>query len=314
MQQRTRGEVMRLKSVFARARGIRMPRPRWGIRGSLFAAFAVIAGMAIVISVGAGIILGQLGQMMTGLNSRDIPKLTASLELATASESLASQGPMLLASATAETLKERSQRMRSTHKIAVDKLDAISKLGADKAVVAALADSVKNIEDTIRSLSAATQEKIDAAIQHQKLYDAVRAAQDNFGKKAEPALADAQTGMDATLRSVVFSAEDSGEASRIIVQIGDVVANSNLVASDLMAALSASTGEALSPIEDSFKTAQERVKSDLAALEGAIARIPELKKAADQLLALGNGKTGIFKVREKEIDTLEYGELILDET
>ena len=30
-------------------------RPQWGVRGSLFAAFAVIAGMAIIISAGAGL-------------------------------------------------------------------------------------------------------------------------------------------------------------------------------------------------------------------------------------------------------------------
>ncbi len=36
-------------------------RPQWGIRGSLFAAFAVIAGMAIAISAGAGMVLGHLG-------------------------------------------------------------------------------------------------------------------------------------------------------------------------------------------------------------------------------------------------------------
>ena len=305
---------MKVKSVSGKFGRIRLSRPRWGIRGSLFAAFAVIAGMAILISVGAGAILGQLGQMMTDLNGRDIPKLTASLELATASESLASQGPMLLASPTADTLKERSQRMRDTHKVAVEKLGSIAKLGADKAVVIALGDSVKNIEDTIRSLGTATQEKIDAAIQHEKLYNAVRAAADNFVKKAAPAITDAQAGMDATLRAVVFSAEDSGEASRIIVQIGNVVADTNLISSDLMAALSAGTGEALSPIEDNFKTAQTRVKTNLTALDGAISSIPDLRKAAEQLLALGDGKNGVFKIRQKELDTLEYGELILDET
>ncbi len=303
-----------MKSVFGKFGRIQFARPRFGIRGSLFAAFAVIAGMAILISAGAGAILGQLGQMMTELNGRDIPKLTASLELATASESLASQGPMLLASSTADILKERSQRMRDTHKVAVEKLDAIAKLGADKAVVMALGDSVKNIEDTIRSLGAATQEKIDAGVQHEKLYNAVRAAADNFVKQAAPSIADAQAGMDATLRAVVFSAEDSGEASRIIVQIGNVVADTNLISSDLMAALSAGTSAALSPIEDNFKTAQKRVKTNLSALDGAISSIPELRKAAERLLILGDGKEGIFKVRQKEIDTLEYGELILDET
>ena len=305
---------MKVKSVSGKFGRIRLSRPRWGIRGSLFAAFAVIAGMAILISVGAGAILGQLGQMMTDLNGRDIPKLTASLELATASESLASQGPMLLAANDAETLKRRAQRMRETHKVAVEKLDAIAKLGADTAVVAALGDAVKNIEDTIRSLGAATQEKIDAAVQHQKLYDALRAAAAGFVKKAEPAIADAQAGMDATLRAVVFSAEDSGEASRIIVQIGNVVADTNLISSDLMAALSAGSSEAIGTIEESFKTAQKRVRTNLSALDGALNSIPDLRKAADQLLALGDGKESVFKIRQKEIDTLEYGQLILDET
>ncbi|RYX91691.1 MAG: HAMP domain-containing protein, partial [Bradyrhizobiaceae bacterium] len=59
---------------------------------------------------------------------------------------------------------------------------------------------------------------------------------------------------------------------------------------------------------------RKRVKDNLAALDGAIGSIPELRKAAEQLLALGDGKNGVFKVRQKEIDTLEYGELILDET
>ena len=38
--------------------------PKWGVRGSLFAAFAVIAGMAIAISAGAGWVLNHLGGSM----------------------------------------------------------------------------------------------------------------------------------------------------------------------------------------------------------------------------------------------------------
>src|ERR1700686_78768 len=53
-------------------------RPQWGVRGSLFAAFAVIAGMAIIISAGAGLVLGQLGKAMVDLSGRDIPRLAAS--------------------------------------------------------------------------------------------------------------------------------------------------------------------------------------------------------------------------------------------
>ena len=42
--------------------------PKFGVRGSLFAAFAVIAGMAIVISAGAVLVLGHLGVAMVDLS------------------------------------------------------------------------------------------------------------------------------------------------------------------------------------------------------------------------------------------------------
>ena len=63
----------------------------------VFAAFAVIAGMAIVISTGAGLMLGRLGGTMGDLSGKDIPRLAASLQLSAQSASLASQGPALLA-------------------------------------------------------------------------------------------------------------------------------------------------------------------------------------------------------------------------
>jgi hypothetical protein len=95
-------------------------RLRWGIRGSLFAAFAMIAAMAIVISAGAGMVLGHLGDMMVDLSGRDIPRLAASLQLATQSASLASQGPALLASRGEEALQERTRRMKETQEIALE--------------------------------------------------------------------------------------------------------------------------------------------------------------------------------------------------
>ena len=94
-------------------------RPRWGVKGSLFAAFAVIAGMAIVISAGAGMVLGHLGGTMVDLSGRDIPRLAASLQLAAESASLASQGPDLLASRSQEALTDRSRKMKETQQVTI---------------------------------------------------------------------------------------------------------------------------------------------------------------------------------------------------
>src|SRR6478609_1100834 len=116
----------------------RLLRPRWGVRGSLFAAFAVIAGMALVISAGAAMVLGHLGERMVDLSTRDIPRLAASLQLSAQSASLASQGPALLASRSEEVLNERTKKIKETQGVAFDKLGEVIELGADKAVVAAL--------------------------------------------------------------------------------------------------------------------------------------------------------------------------------
>src|SRR3981189_3165607 len=92
--------------------------PRFGVRGSLFVAFAVIAGMAIVISAGAGLELGRLGGTMVDRSGRDTPRLAASLQLSAQSASLASQGPALLAARSEEALTDRSRKMKETHTVA----------------------------------------------------------------------------------------------------------------------------------------------------------------------------------------------------
>src|SRR6185437_6261045 len=88
-------------------------RPRWGVRGSLFAAFAVIAGMAIVISAGAGYVLQQLGVRMVDLSGRDIPRLAASMKSTAQAASLAAQGPAIHAAPNADALNERLTQIKA---------------------------------------------------------------------------------------------------------------------------------------------------------------------------------------------------------
>src|SRR5215472_3166722 len=101
---------MALRSGLGRILGFL--RPRWGVRGSLFAAFAVIAAMAIVISAGAGYVFQQLGVRMVDLSGRDMPRLAASLQLSAQSAGLAAQGPGLLAAQNEDALAERTKKLK----------------------------------------------------------------------------------------------------------------------------------------------------------------------------------------------------------
>lgn len=86
---------------------------------------------------------------------------------------------------------------------------------------------------------------------------------------------------------------------------------------DLLLPMS-STSEAIrlvrgEEIEKTIRAGQQCLKSSIAALgwkNGADG--PE--QAVLKLLALGEGKTGIFKIRRKELNANDYGRIILEET
>ncbi|MBR0991624.1 HAMP domain-containing protein [Bradyrhizobium japonicum] len=296
--------------------GRSLPRfklPNWGVRGSLFTAFAVIAGMGLVIAAGAGLALQSLGGRMTDLSGRDIPRLTASLQLSALSASLAAQGPALLAAQNEEALNERTKKLKELQEQTQQKLTEIIQLGGDKTVVAGLSETMKSINEAAQSLAKAARERLDIAALHDKQYDALRNAQAAFVGAASPAMLDAQTRVNAILGSADLSAADASDAAQTVGQLGNVVASGNLAAADMSAALSANTSDKLDDIQKGFKTAQGRLRSNLDLLPDNQGN-KMLRETAEKLLALGTGKTGVFNLREKELDSIDYGQTILDET
>ncbi|OPZ00342.1 chemotaxis protein [Bradyrhizobium sacchari] len=291
----------------------RFKMPKWGVRGSLFAAFGVIAGMGLVIAAGAGLALQNLGGRMIELSGRDIPRLAASLQLSALSASLAAQGPALLAAQSEEALNERTKKLRELQEQTQQKLNEIIELGGDKSVVSGLSETMKSINEAAQSLAKAARERLDIAALHDKQYDALRSAQGAFVGAASPAMLEAQTRVNAILGSANLSAEDATEAAQTVGQLGNVVASGNLAAADMSAALSASTSDKLDDIQKEFKTAQGRLRSNLDLLADNEGN-KTLRATAEKLLALGTGKTGVFNLREKELDSIDYGQTILDET
>ncbi|WP_050424225.1 methyl-accepting chemotaxis protein [Bradyrhizobium tropiciagri] len=291
----------------------RIHLPQMGVRGSLFAAFAVIAAMALVISAGAGIVLHQLGGTMSDLSGRDIPRLAASLQLSAQSASLAAQGPGLLAVQSEDALNDRTKKVQEVAQQTNAKLGEIIELGADKSVVSALQENVKNTDEATKSLISAARERLEVGALRDKQYNALRKAQGSFVSAAGPAMLDAQTRLNAILASAEVSADDATEAARTVGQISNVMSIGNLMAADMTAALSANSSETLDAIEAEFKKGRERIKSNLDDLPNNPA-IVAVRDTAQKLLVLGEGKTGVFKVRQKELDSIDYGQTILEET
>jgi methyl-accepting chemotaxis protein len=306
---------MALRIALGRLRQLGFLRPRWsnwGIKESLFTAFAVIGGIAVLMSVGAGMILGQLGGMMQDLGGRDIPRLAASLQLAARSADLASQGPTVLAAPDEAALTQQTNKIKGLQELVLAKLGEIIELGADQSVVTALQENVKNIDDTVKSLNSAAKERLDLAAQHQQLYQRLRDSQTAFIAAANPAMMAAQANINAIHMSANLSPDDATAAARTVELLGNAISATNLIASDMTAALAAPSNEALEQIAASLQTAKQRATSSLDEL-GTDHGAATLKAVALKLLPLAEGKDGVFKLRQRELDSSDYGQLILDE-
>jgi methyl-accepting chemotaxis protein len=210
-------------------------------------------------------------------------------------------------------LAERVRKMKDTQQGTTQKLAEISELGADAAVVAALRETVKNIDEAMQSLASAARERLTLAAQHDKQYDGLRGAQTAFAAAGAPVMMDAQTRINAILGSANLSADDANEAAQTVLELSNVIASGNLAAADLIAGLSANNSDQLDDIQKEFKQAMGRVRSNLDLLpntEGA----KTLRDVAEKLLAFGAGKSGVFNLRQTELDAFDYGQTVLDET
>jgi methyl-accepting chemotaxis protein len=292
---------------------IKLIRPRWGIRGSLFSAFALVAGMALVISAVASIVLGQLGEVMIDLSQRGVPRLIASQQLSIESANLASQGPTLLASNSEAELQTYSQGMKATQRAVLARLDEILALGADKAVVSPLQAIVRAMDEAIGNLEGAAKEKLDAVAQRRQKYEEIRKRSEAFAAELHRTTAEALADVDAFFKLRKAAPENASDAVEAIAHLEELAANGNQLISDMTAALFAADGDVLRSIDGKVRSRQKSFASDMdwLAKNGGNAA---LKGATTELLALGGAKDGVIGVRQRELDAEEANRLTLEET
>ncbi len=123
---------------------------------------------------------------------------------------------------------------------------------------------------------------------------------------------DAQTRINAIFVSANLSPDDAEQATRTLEQLGNVIASSNLMASNMIAALSTNESDTLATIEKEFQETRQRIRSDLDLLPknaGSLA----LKDTALKLLTLADGKAGVFQIRREELDANDRGQAVLEQ-
>ena len=287
--------------------------PKFGVRGSLFAAFAVIAGMAIVISAGAGLVLGHLGGAITDLSGRDIPRLAASLQLSAESASLASQGPGLLASRS-EEISERTRqedagdpaghpaKARRDHQIRRQQgygvgphRDGEEHRGHDQEPRWRGPRTAGNRRPARKALCGAAH-GAGRLRQGRRTRD---------GRRPDPAQRHLRR------RRFLPGRGHQGGENRRAARRHRRRRQSDGVQHDGSPFVRKQRHARSHREADPQRAAAAQIESRSAAQEF---RYHGAAHASTGLQALGEGKTGVFKVRQKELDAADYGQTILEET
>ncbi len=289
----------------------RLPGLRVGVRGSLFIAFAVIAGMALVISAGASLLLGQLERMTTDLSARDIPRLASSLQLQTHSAALATEAPTLLAADTTARLAERRDAVRRTQTRIAAKLGELIELGADKELVTSLTDTVKRTDEMIGKLDDVAQAQIAATAARMKTQEALQNAHADLITTATPLLKMAQTQVKAALTSGRAASETALQDMLLVESLTETVAAANLFSAELLAAAAAPDMERVNALRIRANQTLAPLQSSAEVL-GQVLNGSGVPEAAARLAAFINPKDGLIEARRKELDSADLGQLMLD--
>jgi methyl-accepting chemotaxis protein len=287
-------------------------KARLGLRGSLFLAFTAIATTSVVIAAGASLLLGQLSNMNKALTELDVPRLTTAMQLSELSESLAANGPTLLNAQSEHARQQTLKTLKETQASALSRLNDLRALGTDPKIVAALEENLKNIAGMTDNLDSAAKQRLETFARREKQIDAAGGAHKAFLGVIEAAITEARSDLNSAVM-MQGALKEALAAVRMADTLANLMSDSNLVAGALNAAAAATRGKAIDDAEKTFKATKKRMLDDVEIVRDLFAA-PLIKDGTTKLVAFGEGRDGIFDLRRKELQIVEAGQSILDDT
>ena len=287
-------------------------KSRLGLRGSLFLAFTTIAATSMVIAGGASFLLGELSNMNKALTERDVPRLTTAMQLSELSESLAANGPTLLNAPTEAIRQQQLKTLKETQASALGRLADLRQLGTDPKILTALEENLKNIAGMTDNLDSAARQRLETFARREKQLDALAGVHRAFIGVIESAITEARSDLNSAVMTQ-GALKEALAAVRMADTLANLQSDLNLLAGALSAAAAATRPKALDDAEKVFKTTRKKMTDNIEIVRELFAA-PLIREGAKKLIALGEGRDGIFDLRGKELQVVDAGQSILDDT
>jgi methyl-accepting chemotaxis protein len=287
-------------------------KSRLGLRGSLFLAFIAVAATSMVIAGGASYLLDELSDMTTALTEQDVPRLATAMQLSELSESLAANGPTLLNASTDSMRQQSLKTLKETQAAALARLADLKKLGTDPKILVALEENLKNIAGMTDNLDSAARQRLETFAKREKQLDTLTGVHKGFIGVIETAITEARSDLNSAVMTQ-GALKEALAAVRTADTLANLRSDSNLLAGALNAAAAATRSKALDDAEKVFRATRKKMADNIEVVRELFAA-PLIKEATSKLVALGEGRDGVFELRRKELQVVDAGQSILDDT
>jgi len=289
---------------------------RTGIGLKLLSAFAAIAGLTVVATAVAFISYNVVGGSLQKIETESLPGMTHAFVLARQVAELSAVSATIAAAEDAEALERAKASLGNTLKTIQESLDSLVAMKIDRDRVDKLRNEASELGHSAGLLAASVAERFQIGAKRMRLVADVVAAHRKLGEKVAPLADDANFNLILGLRSAGDS-EDRGknkaELERfadedivILEGLSELRIESNLLLGILTEISLAPSTQLLPPLLDRLLAAKVRATKAVAKLEKTEHAL-ELNAALQDLLVLGDAKSGIPGERERELKAIAQG-------
>jgi methyl-accepting chemotaxis protein len=290
------------------------------VKGRLFLAFGGIAATTVIAAAVSCVLFGQFRELLGQVTGRSIPAVTASLELAAQTQSLAAAAPALLAAKDDAQRTPRLDVLRQSLLAAGERIKRIESSGVDPKAVKVLNNEMATLTSKVLELDSAVGQRITAREAAAKQIAAVDDAHNQLLQLVVPAIEQAKSEIEMASMSIGGDVKEvtstliklAARQAPVALTLSDMLAESNLVSALLHRGDVAASDGPLQALASQFTEAGNILRERLDALDNLDSSI-KLREPVDALLALGSGQDNVFDLRHRELEATQKGENALNE-
>jgi methyl-accepting chemotaxis protein len=276
---------------------------RFGLRGRLFLAFGVVAGLTVLASGNAILSYDRIGNALTVVTERSMPDIARTTKVVKAAAEVTAAAPNLLAA------MDQTGRDEATKALAAARADltaAIAGLNADDA--AKLGSTGNRILENLGRLADAVKDRQTIAANRTRLVAALRGAHQKLAEKLSPMADDAGFSLTLGLSSAADKEQDLGVIRKALSALADqelaqlqavleLRGEANLMLGILVEAADLPSLDLMPPVRDRFAATAGRIDKAVKILKDA-----DIARLFDAFVAFGRSDGNVFDLRRKELE------------